>query len=49
MLDVEQQINDQLNTSIAIADERAMSQSRSPFRTAGTLADYLVTLLQEQS
>jgi acyl carrier protein len=48
VLDVEQQINDQLNTSISIADERAMSQSRSPFRSAGTLADYIVMLLQEQ-
>jgi acyl carrier protein len=48
VLDVEQQINDQLNTSISIADERAMSQSRSPFRSVGSLADYIAMLLQEQ-
>lgn len=48
VLDVEQQINDQLSASISIADERAMSQNRSPFRSAGTLADYVMLLLQEQ-
>ncbi len=48
VLDIEQQINTRLGTSISLADDRAMSQTRSPFRTVGTLADYALTLIQEQ-
>ena len=48
VLDVEQQINDHLNLAISIADDRAMSQQRSPFRTVGSLADYVLTLIAEQ-
>ncbi len=48
LLDVEQQINDQWGVSITIADDRAMSQSRSPFRTISSLTDYVLTLIQEQ-
>jgi acyl carrier protein len=35
--------------SITIANERAMSMTRSPFRTIGTLVDYVLLLLEEQS
>lgn len=50
VLDLEQEINDRLDTAITIADSRAMSQQRSPFRTVGSLADYIVGLLaREQS
>lgn len=49
LMDVEQQVNDQLDVEIMIADERAMSQQRSPFRSVGSLADYVLTLLQEQN
>ena len=48
VLDLEQQINDTLGTTIALADERAMSQTRSPFRSVSSLADYIETLLAEQ-
>ena len=44
---IEQNIEDELDVSITIADERAMSQKRSPFRTIGTLADYIDMLLNE--
>ena len=48
ILDVEQEIADRLGVHVTIADERAMSQKRSPFRTVGSLADYTMTLVQEQ-
>ena len=44
---IEQNIEDEFDVSIAIADERAMSQKHSPFRTIGTFADYIDMLLKE--
>ena len=38
---VEQAVEDELGVSVALADEKAMSQSASPFRTVGTLAEYV--------
>jgi acyl carrier protein len=46
-LDVEQQINDDLGIDITIADDRAMSRKHSPFRTIGSLADYVIELIHE--
>jgi len=47
LVDVEQRLNEELGVSIVIADERAMSQERSPFRTVGTLSDYVQGLVDE--
>ena len=47
VLDVEECVNRKTGRSITIADERAMSQKRSPFRTVRTLADYVEVLLAE--
>jgi D-alanine--poly(phosphoribitol) ligase subunit 2 len=47
--EVEQEVSDQLDVIISIADDRAMSLERSPFRTVGMLADYVLTLLDEQN
>jgi D-alanine--poly(phosphoribitol) ligase subunit 2 len=33
--------------AVALADERAMSQKQSPFRTVETLCDYIALTLQE--
>ena len=44
---IEQNIEDEFDECITIADERAMSQKHSPFRTIGTLADYIDMLLRE--
>jgi len=33
--------------AITLADERAMSQKQSPFRTVGTLCDYILAIVQE--
>jgi acyl carrier protein len=49
LVEVEQQINDAVGTEILLADDRAMSQKRSPFRNIGTLAEYVVMLLREKS
>jgi acyl carrier protein len=45
---IEQEIENDLGVSIVLADERAMSQKHSPFRSIGALADYAATLLSEQ-
>jgi D-alanine--poly(phosphoribitol) ligase subunit 2 len=45
VLDLEQSVNERLGTAITIADSRAMSQQRSPFRSVGSLADYVVQTL----
>lgn len=37
---VEQAIEDKLGVSVALADEKALSQARSPYRTVATLASY---------
>jgi len=44
---IEQNIEDEFDVSITIADEKAMSQKHSPFRTIGTLTDYIDILLKD--
>jgi len=44
----EQKIAEETGASITLADERAMSQKNSPFRTVSALADYISTLIAEQ-
>lgn len=46
---LEQNIEDELELSITLADERAMSQKHSPFRTVGSLADYTAMILEEKT
>ena len=46
VLDIEEAVEDATGQSITLADERAMSQKHSPFRTVGTLADYIAGLLE---
>ena len=43
---IEEKISQELNEDIIIADEKAMSQSRSPFLTGQTLSDYIQTLIK---
>ena len=45
---VEQNIDDEFSVSLTLADERAMSLKHSPFRTIGSLADYIEMLLKEE-
>lgn len=44
---IESEIEDRHGISIVIADERAVSQTRSPFRTVGALTDYVTLLVTE--
>ena len=48
ILDVEDAVRDRYGVSITLADDRAMSQTRSPFRRVSNLADYATQLLNEQ-
>ncbi|MCD6068739.1 MAG: acyl carrier protein [Bacteroidetes bacterium] len=47
IVSLEQAVNDEFNTEISLADERAMSQENSPFSTVSTLADYIEELLKQ--
>ncbi|MEA2401046.1 MAG: hypothetical protein QOK00_1449 [Thermoleophilaceae bacterium] len=43
----EQQIDASLGKSLVLADDRALAQEPSPFRSVGALADYVEVLLRE--
>jgi acyl carrier protein len=47
VVEIEQQVNEAAGTNIVIADDRAMSQKRSPFRSLGALTDHVHGLLRE--
>ena len=44
---IEQIIEDSLDITVTLADERAMSQKHSPFRTISSLIDYIDLLVKE--
>jgi acyl carrier protein len=46
---VEEKLYEKFERSITLADERAMSQERSPFRSVESLAEYAFTLLNESA
>lgn len=48
LLDVEERVSEELGAPIALMDERAMSQERSPFRSVNALTDYVVALLEDE-
>jgi len=48
VVELEQAIEDQYGVALTLADERALSQKHSPFRSVGSLADYVCTLLNNQ-
>ena len=45
----EQKIEEELGVAMTLADEKALSRKSSPFRTIGTLADYISLLLEKSS
>lgn len=49
IVDIEQEIEDQFGISITIANERAMNQTKSPFRSIQTLVEYIELLVKEQT
>ena len=44
----EEKIRSNLNLAITLADDRAMSQKRNPFRSIGSLTDYAIMLIKEK-
>jgi D-alanine--poly(phosphoribitol) ligase subunit 2 len=42
---LENQLEDRYGASLTLADDRALSEKRSPFRTVGTLSDYVMKRL----
>jgi len=47
IVDLEDKIQDEYGLSMVLADERAMSQDKSPFRSVSSLAQYICTLMDE--
>lgn len=47
IVEVEQRLEDIYDLTVVLADERAMSQKNSPFRSVETLADYICQLAEE--
>ena len=45
----EQKIEEEFGILVSLADERAMSQKHSPFRTIGSLGDYIAILIKENT
>lgn len=45
LIDIEQEINSKYDTTISLMDEKAMSQRNSPFRSVGSLVDYIYDLV----
>jgi len=46
--ELEERIADEFDINISLADERAMSQKTSPFRSVKTLVKYVDMLIKEQ-
>jgi acyl carrier protein len=46
VVELEQRLDEEYGLPVTVADERAMSQQRSPFRTVGALADYVYSLVE---
>ena len=47
VLDVEDLVNEATGRAVVLSDDRAMSQSRSPFRSVGAFVDYVAQRLTE--
>jgi acyl carrier protein len=48
IVDVEQAVVREFGASVALANEKSLSQTNSPFRTNATLIGYVVTVLHDQ-
>jgi acyl carrier protein len=49
VLDVEEAVNAQTGRGLVLADERALAQRRSPFRSVESLADYVMARLDQHA
>ena len=41
VLDIEQRLEEEVNVKVRLMDDRALSRRHSPFRTIGTLVEYV--------
>ncbi len=48
LITIEQHITDEFEKDITIADEKAMSQKHSPFRTVGSLSNYIQEMINDE-
>lgn len=48
LADVEEALSDQFGVDLVLADERAMSLTKSPFRRVRTLVDYIAERIEEK-
>lgn len=48
IVDVEQRLQEEHSISITLADEHALSQKISPFRTVSSLVDYIERLIRDE-
>ena len=48
VVSVEENINENFNIEISLADERAMTQEESPFGNVNALAEYIEILINEE-
>lgn len=46
IVEIEEAINEEFDVSLTLADEKAMSQRISPFKTLDTLSNYIISLLE---
>ena len=46
IVEVEQALTDRFGMTLTLADDRAMSQRNSPFRSVGALAAYILDLME---
>ena len=44
---IEEHVEDEFDVTVTLADEKAMSRKKSPFRTVGSLIAYVSELLEE--
>jgi acyl carrier protein len=47
IVEVEQRLEIDYSVSVTLANDRAMSQRNSPFRTVGVLSDYICAMIKE--
>jgi acyl carrier protein len=45
-ISIEENLSDELDLEISIVDDKAMSQTRSPFRDVQSLIDYIVSICE---
>lgn len=43
IVDIEARVSDAFDTNVSLASEKAMSMRNSPYRTVGTLVDFICT------